>query len=348
MKIDGYLREYIAGEREHQQPASVKPFGVYDRLLDFTSRGKMIRGGLAHLAYSLYIDRTDPGLEEEIVKLGAVFELLQSALLIHDDIMDKDEMRRGSDTIYYQYVSFAREKDGWDAYHTGEAMGICSGDIAFFLAFNLLSSLRLPPDIHREICLLSTREMIHVGSAQMIDVYWGTRKNDIGEADVLDLYRYKTGRYTYALPFKAGAIIAGAPGEECGRIEKIGEELGIVFQIVDDELGLFGSEEKVGKPVGSDIREGKKTLHMLSLLHRASPDERKKVLSILGNPGITGNDIELVRSLMVKHGVRETIREKIKAMTEEVWGKTFALDMKNPLAGDILRQLIKYNMERVF
>src|SRR6056297_199031 len=256
--INHYLSEYLAGKsadlnRVHSMGGES---GV--KIQDFSGKGKMLRGGLVALAYFLtaaestaatndaiagtgtqekpkHPEKTSPTSEflippRAVSAVGGVMELFQSAFLIHDDIMDRDEKRRGGQSVYAQYVSLAQEKQFSDAYHTGEAMGICVGDIAFFLAFEILSEVSRATG-NMQISELCSRELSYVGVAQMLDVYWGQTKAPITEKEVFDLYRYKTGRYTFSLPLLCGGHLAGAKQEQLDDLERIGELLGIVFQL---------------------------------------------------------------------------------------------------------------------
>src|SRR6056297_2861440 len=248
--INHYLSEYLAAKSAELN--RVHPMGGESglKIQDFSGKGKMLRGGLVALAYFLTAagsgtqaksdhpgnsEKTAPTSEflvppRAVSAVGGVMELFQSAFLIHDDIMDRDEKRRGGQSVYAQYVSLAQEKQFSDAYHTGEAMGICVGDIAFFLAFEILSEVSRATG-NMQISELCSRELSYVGVAQMLDVYWGQTKAPITEKEVFDLYRYKTGRYTFSLPLLCGGHLAGAKSEQLDDLERVGELLGIVFQL---------------------------------------------------------------------------------------------------------------------
>jgi geranylgeranyl diphosphate synthase type I len=150
------------------------------------------------------------------------------------------------------------------------------------------------------------RELSMVCLAQMEDSKSG-EAHDLPSLDrVLSLYRYKTGRYTMVLPLQAGALAAGRP-DVLPHLETIGENLGILFQIQDDRLGLFGDERELGKPVGSDIREGKKTPYALFLMEALPPSEKSVFESILGKGTVSASEIEYVRWLVTKYGVDERV-----------------------------------------
>ena len=238
------------------------------RLLDFALRGKMVRGGLLLLGHEMHAAGGGRAAPRPVLRAAAAMEIIHSSLLIHDDIMDNDRLRRGGRTIFAQYEQAGRRARAVDPAAFGRSMGICAGDVGYFLAWEILSGLAVDAERKVELLALVSRELSYVGLAQMQDVAFSAFPRIPSRDDVLALYIYKTARYTFALPLMAGALIAGAPAAERRRLCELGERLGVIFQVRDDELGIFGSEAETGKPVGSDIREGKKTLLYLELIRR--------------------------------------------------------------------------------
>jgi geranylgeranyl diphosphate synthase type I len=284
-----------------------------NRLEDFAVQGKMIRGGLVSLGYSIL----RPDSPEITAPLGAAVELFQSALLVHDDIMDRDASRRGNLSLYYQYKELAETENLSDPYHTGESLGICAGDIAFFLAFDMISRIPVNGDIRSAITGTCARELAYVGNAQMIDVWWGAGTKRPTDQEVLHLYEYKTGRYTFSLPLMVGAMAAEAGEKLLGELKRFGIVIGTIFQLKDDEIGLFGNEKEIGKPVGSDIREGKKTLHYLYLEKKLSPENKERLAAIYGNREARDEDVSWVRTLMTELGIREEVNRVMSDLTKE-------------------------------
>jgi len=316
-----------------------------ERILNFTEKGKMLRGGLVALAYLLTREkRTKGALPESVTAAGAVMELFQSGFLIHDDIMDRDVKRRGIRSIFAQYGQFAQDNGIQDSYHTGESLGICVGDIAFFLAFDILSGIE-GRGVQSMIGLCA-REISYVGVAQMMDVYWGQTSAGVNEGDILELYRYKTGRYTFSLPMMCGALLSGADTARIKVLEEIGELLGVVFQLKDDELGLFGDENQLGKPIGSDITEGKKTPFFLRLMERVTEEERKKLLSYLGNDRMTGKDMDYIRNQVESLGIRREISDMCVNYADQARQRIGRIPDGDPAYRDILLEIIEYSLNR--
>lgn len=310
-----------------------------ERILSFALAGKMIRGGLVLKTYEMFSRENENSSTGrfDALRSAAAMELIQSGFLIHDDIMDRDQMRRGRDTVYYQYQKYGEEKTGNNnnSRHFGESMGICAGDIAFFLAFDLINASSVNSDIKGRMIALMSREITHVALAQMQDVWAGFSDDMPSEEEIFNLYRHKTARYTFTLPMMLGAELAGTDPENMAKLEKFGDLLGLIFQIKDDEIGIFGEQEKIGKPVGSDIREGKKTLFMMELFSRLKEEDKTHNFE----------DINWFRDKIESLGVHRDINSRLSRMAEEAEGilNTISLcedDHRNML------ELIQYSLER--
>ncbi|MBN1897898.1 MAG: polyprenyl synthetase family protein [Spirochaetes bacterium] len=314
---------------------------VIQRFEHFARQGKMIRGLLVILSYSMYKNR----LDHNAVAVASAMELLHSSFLIHDDIMDKDLLRRGLKTIFHQYSELGKSEHFNQAYHFGESMGICAGDIGFFFSWEILSNLKLKSNIKDTILNYWAQENQYVGLAQMQDVYLGLSHKKIEEKDILDLYRYKTARYTFSLPLALGALMAGQKKNTVTRLEKIGENLGIIFQIQDDYLGLCGDVKITGKPVGSDIKEKKKTLYYLTLMEKVNKTEKEKLENIFGNPDITIPMIGFVQKLIEKYKIDSFIFHKMKVLSQKTAILITSLNIARKYK-KILIELLEYSLAR--
>jgi geranylgeranyl diphosphate synthase type I len=315
------------------------------RLLAFASEGKMVRGGLLALSAEMH----GSALGRPIFAAAAAMELLHSSLLVHDDIMDNDRLRRGAPTLFAQYERLARRtgRTGPAAAESfGRSMGICAGDVGYFLAWDILSRLAVPPRRRAALLSLVARELAYVGIAQMQDVAFGAFPRMPQHDDVLDLYRYKTARYTFSLPLAAGAILAGAGQPAVRRLVALGTYLGVIFQIRDDDIGIFGSRRLTGKPVGSDIREGKKTLLYLECLRRAGGPEKKSLASLLGKPGLTAADVRTVRKAAERLGARQRLAELMDDLAREARRTVDTLDIAD-MHRAILREICAESARRL-
>lgn len=242
--VDNYLATYLAGKKS--KLIQVNTFGgdVIDRLIPFVTSGKTTRGSLAVYIYSLFQKTISP----DIYKAASALELYHSGFLIHDDVMDRDTLRRGKPSIWEQY----RVSSG--DIHTGISQAINTGDLCFFMAQELLTDIRLYEVV--------SRELQPVIVAQMQDMMSG-KSASMSKEDVMSLYRYKTARYTFSLSMSVGAMLAGAGQDNIDILDRLGESMGLLFQIRDDELSVEGESAITGKPTGSDLRNEKQTLATL-------------------------------------------------------------------------------------
>ncbi|HTZ50704.1 MAG TPA: polyprenyl synthetase family protein [Spirochaetia bacterium] len=339
--------------------ARVNPMGAeaVRRLLEFSVRGKMMRGCLVHLGWELARTKAAgspgdgaPG-DAAVTTVGAAMELFQSGLLVHDDIMDRDAVRRGQPSIFRQYEEEAERDGSADPAHVGQALGICAGDVAYFMAFELLAGGDVPAAVAARVLGLCARELSAVGVAQMQDVAWGASARPVGSQQILAMYTWKTGRYSFSLPLLAGAALAQGPADRhavqlAAGLEACGEGLGVLFQLRDDELGIFGTEEQTGKPLASDLREGKKTLLVSLLMEESTPAERRRLQDILGNPGCTVEDLDFVRGLAGSAPVRRGMRALVDDLTARAEQAIRDLPTGSEEARAALRSLLDFTTAR--
>jgi geranylgeranyl diphosphate synthase type I len=315
---------------------------VCQKMLDFSKNGKMIRGGMVVLASYLFKGSVD----QSTYDLAAVNELFHSAFLIQDDIMDRDRIRRGIPTISYQYAEKAAKAGYPDADHFGVSMGICFSDIVIFTAFKILGLIETRCPMHHSLTKLFVNEFIQVGLAQMQDVLNSHATDNVTEDEIMRLYLYKTARYTFSLPLMAGAMMTNQPDDVIENLSLIGEKLGLVFQIKDDEIGLFGDDAGIGKHVGSDIEEGKKTLYYLYLFQECSMEEKKELQGIFRKPGVNRQQIERVRNLVRHYAIDKRINETMAGLIRETKELIKTLPVVDEQYRDLLTSMADYSIKR--
>jgi geranylgeranyl diphosphate synthase type I len=345
--------DYLCKQYTPELPSGINGYLTWRRRLEaFLSEGKMIRGGLVLITEEFYRGTVSSGA----LAAASAMELMQAGLLIHDDIMDRDILRRGALSLYHQYQLLSRERGLRDPDHSGESLGICLGDIAFFLAMQALGQTGHTAMENRNMWTLISREFNLVALAQMRDVVYGASLQPVPLDDLIRLYACKTGRYTFSLPMMLGAILGGARESRLEMLSLFGEELGIVFQLKDDEIGLFGDPVETGKPADSDLAEGKQTVLMSLILKRLSGKEREKVLTILKSGSPSREDGDFVRRCAEDSGalgeVRRLMEEyagraeaRLPMIAEGGDGPADAADGGTGLAV-FLRGLIAYSLER--
>jgi geranylgeranyl diphosphate synthase type I len=346
-KISAYLKEFLSEKGTAFSNINTLGKDVCDRIFDFAIQGKMVRGGLVSLGFTMSRNGSFPKAgPEAVIQAGAAVELFQSALLMHDDIMDRDQMRRGFGSVFYQYARLAEGAGISDAYHLGESLGICAGDLAYFLAYEVLSRLEIDPHILRRVQTLVSRELAYVGIAQMQDIFWGASNKSVADEEVLRMYLYKTGRYTFSLPLAIGGLLAEQSEQNLSLLEKLGEHLGVIFQLKDDEIGLFGDQSEVGKPIGSDIREGKKTLYYGLLQKRASAEDLARIAYLIGNPDVDEQDVRYFRDLVVRLGVYEEVRNLIESLADKARALVPWLPGFRSEEREVMLKLLDYSLVR--
>jgi len=314
---------------------------VMTRLKKFSVLGKSIRGCLVMLSASMF----GCGRESEALKAGMAVELVHSGFLVHDDIMDNDLTRRGQPTVFAQYIPSGKKIGFKNPYMFGVSMGICAGDLAYFLAEGLLQDLAIEP-VRKDLLIAKFNdEITKVGLAQMDDVYWGPMKNSPPIRRIERIYSFKTSRYTFSLPLMMGAVIAGRPLEVQKLVEEIGEGIGLLFQLRDDTIGLLSSTGDIGKPAGSDVRENKKTLIRHYLYRKAGRQEKKKLDELFGKQDLSAADLALIRGIWEDSGMDEEMKRVAGPVVLKVKRNIRLLDVPQEYRG-VLEDLLAYVVER--
>ncbi|HYD35233.1 MAG TPA: polyprenyl synthetase family protein [Vitreimonas sp.] len=335
--LEQYLSQ-IASQFPHLEPSISQ---VSQQLLTFSTSGKMLRGAMTVMVYQMHGGQLLP----EAIKAGAALELFQSTLLIHDDIMDQDRMRRDQLSVYAQYEEQALKNNYRQPAHFGISMGICVGDIALFMVQDILASVKIGDDILAPVFRLLAKESIGTGLAQMMDTENGLSTHIPSVEEVRAVNIHKTARYTFCLPFMLGATLAGQSTPVVDKWAQLGETLGLLFQIKDDELGLFGKSAEIGKPAGSDIREHKKTLYYVYLMAAAEPAVKQKLVSIFGNPNLDEEMIEYVREQVMKVGAKAKVDAELTALESQSYAHIDQLAVADEYKA-ALRQFVQFNLLR--
>lgn len=302
---------------------------------------KRIRPVLMRVAYEGFGGTDTAG----ILRASCALELMQSFFLIHDDIMDRSELRRGRPTMHRQYAARYRGRVR-EADHFGQAMSILAGDLAGQQAILLLSQSPFPPERVTRALTRYAEVALDVCYGQALDMVLPERGlEEITEEEVLCVAEYKTAHYTIEGPLHLGAILAGAGEEELARLSAYGIPVGIAFQIRDDLLGMFGDEATIGKSAESDLREGKRTLLVLGAWERADAAQRAILKRALGNPGATAADLAAAREVIESTGTRAATIQRMRELVDRA--KEALADLPiTPRAAHFLLELADYVASR--
>ncbi|WP_062210333.1 polyprenyl synthetase family protein [Demequina oxidasica] len=262
--------------------------------------GKNLRPSLTLAAYA-GLGGDDPAA---VVPVAAAMEMLHTAMLVHDDILDHDEVRRGRPNVAgtrRAALSNAGLSQAQVNDHV-QAAALLGGDLALSSAYDLISRASLPAH-HRIACLdLITGAIRATIAGELLDMY--ANVTPPRDANSLLIAELKTATYTFVVPLHAGAQLAGADPTMVGHLDKIGTGLGLSFQLVDDDLGVFGDPAVTGKSVLSDLRAGKRTellRHGFELADRASLEV---LTHSIGNPDLDEEGAARVREILEESGAR--------------------------------------------
>jgi geranylgeranyl diphosphate synthase, type I len=304
--------------------------------------GKGIRGALVELAYMACGGTDAP----RILKASTFIELFHSAILIHDDFMDRDTMRRGIETIHKQYEKQALTSGiKIPAEHYGYAQAVNIGDSGMFYSWKQLLASDFPSEHLVEAGKIFSYYIGRLGLGQAMDMAI-TGNDNISEKEAMKVLLSKTGEYTSILPMTVGAALAGE--KNTARLEAIKKYalcFGWAFQIQDDVLGLFAKEQELGKPVGSDLREGKNTLLMIHLRRLGSPEQLEFQKYILGNVNVSSADTEKMKKILRDSGTLDHVLSIGNKYVQE--GITYISEITaDEDHAATLESLIVYMMER--
>ncbi|SEI89519.1 polyprenyl synthetase family protein [Demequina mangrovi] len=277
--------------------------------------GKAFRGRLILATF----DACGGSDREAAAGAAGALELFQTAALLHDDVLDDSDTRRGRPAAHRAFEARHREA-GWpgDPAAYGRAGAILAGDVALVAALRgaTLAARRagdVVGDLFDEMAALVTAGQhldMRVAAAPWADLA-------SLEHDITAVMRAKTASYTAEFPLALGAATAGAPAATIEALRAAGLPLGYAFQLRDDVLGLTGSPEVTGKPVGDDLREGKRTLLVWHVLAHGSLTERDAVLGVLGEQDASHDDLETAIAAVVSSGAIAAAEERIARHASE-------------------------------
>lgn len=278
-----------------QLPYERKPQSLYDPVKYVLSiGGKRVRPVLMLLAYNMY--KEDP---ERILMPACALETYHNYTLLHDDLMDNADVRRGVPTVHRK----------WDA-----NTAILSGDSMLVLAYHRM--LQCDADKQPEVMSLFTETALEIGEGQQYDMEFENR-NDVTEAEYIEMIRLKTS-VLLACALKIGAILAGASSEDADNLYKFGEQIGLAFQLQDDLLDVYGDPKVFGKAVGGDITCNKKTYMLINAFQRANDVQRAELERWVTAKDFDRNEkVAAVTDIYNQIGIRQICEEKINYYFEE-------------------------------
>ncbi len=234
------------------------------------------------------------GSVKQAIPAAAAIEMVHNFTLVHDDIMDNDEVRHGVPTVHVKF---------------GIPIGILAGDLLFSKAFETISGFAAPKEVSLSLISTLSRACSDVCEGQVLDISMAQSKVIPTELQYIEMIEKKTSSL-FVASCAMGALSANTTKLDVNRLSTYGKNLGISFQIIDDLIGVIGDPKVTKKPVGNDIREGKKSLPILLAIKLAEGKEKKTILDAFGNSSASKKEVEKAVEVISSLGIEETIRRK--------------------------------------
>ena len=268
---------------------------LYEAIREFSLRkGKRIRPLLLILSYLGYCHKSKKA-SANLYSASTCIEMLHNFMLIHDDIIDSSDLRRGKPTLHKLLGKTVRTTD---PKKLGYDLGIIAGDIVYALAIDAFLSIDEAPARKEKALRYFIQTAAFTAMGEFIDTVYGVEKlNNVTEKDVFLNYTLKTARYTFDCPLVVGAILGGASEKEISLLSELGILVGQAFQIQDDIIGIYGSQKSIGKSILSDLAESKKTLLVCHAYQHLRGKRRKLFLKHFNKPKKTYSDLVAVRKI---------------------------------------------------
>ncbi len=268
---------------------------------------------------------------ERLLDTAVAVELIHTFLLIHDDIIDRDALRHGQPTLHERYRAWGKKHlNLTDPEHFGDSIALIVGDMLFALGNDIIFNSGFP-DRYLYAALSRMQKIVAqtvVGQAR--DIYIEYRGEATSE-EIIAMYEKKTARYTVEGPLHLGALLAGGTPELAADLTRYALPVGIAFQIQDDILGMYGDETRIGKPIGSDIREGKITLLVSYIFEHADRATKQEVDQLLKRgAALTLMDIERIREIVRITGALDHAKDLARRNIEA--GKQALLHIQSSIA----------------
>lgn len=340
------MAEFFAAQRELLEGISPETLPLLEAIESLSTGGKRLRALLSYWGWrgAGGAPVTENRGTWSIVKAGMAVELFQTSALIHDDIIDRSDTRRGAPSVHKRFEA-AHEQNNWrgDAFNYGLTGGILAGDLTLAWSAEVFASLGEGALYGSPARTIFDRMRSEVLAGQYLDVYSEVLDTEDAASALqraLNVIRFKSAKYSCEHPFTIGGALAlqaralesgaGAISEEhpvLAGYRAFGLPLGEGFQLRDDELGVFGRPEVTGKPAGDDLREGKRTVLVALTSAALSEQEAALLHDSLGNPNLSDEQVERIRELMVSSGAFAEHERLIEQKSHAVFEALDALEL---------------------
>ena len=327
--IENRINEILDGEiKRYKDNCFIKE--SLEELKILSKGGKRVRGYLIKLGQMLFGKDDD-----SYIDIAAAIEIFQTAILIHDDVIDEADKRRGLDTINAKYAG-----------HIGISKAICIGDLGFFISYNIINNANISDDLKIEIMKVYSKTLYNTVNGEIIDVELPLKSLEyhkkMDDKLIYDIYVNKTAWYTIIGPILIGASSANASSLDKEKLMQMGENLGIAFQIKDDLLGLYSEDDSMGKTL-NDIKEGKQTIIYKYAIDHANKEEIEIINKYYGNSDVTIDENKIITDLFIKLGAKENAEKLELEYTKKGIDIINSMDVKNK---DLFMDFANYLLKR--
>ena len=351
-RVDAVLVQQAATLRRHLNAISTDALALAEPVDQMLTGGKRLRAALCYWSWRLHGGSAAEPDANSVIRVAAALELFQAAALFHDDVIDDSDRRRGVPTAH-RTLAEQHRANHWrgSSERFGSAAAILLGDLCLVASEEKFSSARPGLDDgafeHAREAFDEMRTEVTIG--QFLDIR--AQALPLGDDPAADLDRARTvirakaARYSVEHPVVIGAALAGASAEQLARCRAFGLPLGEAFQLRDDLLGVFGEPATTGKPAGDDLREGKRTVLVALALQHADANDRAFIATRLGDPGLTPDDVERLRGILLGSGAVAGVEALIASLRAEAMAALGTIDGTSDGA-EMMRRLAQALVDR--
>jgi len=279
-KVNSYLERKLNGEPKELYNAA-------SHLI--TSGGKRLRPYMVLKSCEILGGKT-----KDALPAAAAIEMVHNFTLVHDDIMDNDEMRHGVFTVHKKF---------------GMSVAILAGDVLFSKAFQVITSSKVSNKRNADLVSRLAKACVDVCEGQLLDIEMAKNKKIPTQAEYIKMISKKTAAL-FDVSCSMGAICSNAKEKDISNLSSFGKNLGIAFQITDDLIGVMGDSKITKKPVGNDLREGKKSLPIVLAISKAKGKDKQIILKSFGNSNATKKDLENAIKIIRVLGIEKVVRNQ--------------------------------------
>lgn len=339
----------IALYSKQLQQSTLQEYGAHARLgadtfLDILGRGgKRIRGALTMVGYEMS-DGRDTAM---ILQAARAIEMIHAYILMVDDFQDRSSLRRSDKTAHVLLADYHQQHHlAGDSDHFGASIAWNAALVGNHLAQTILANLNVDPSLRTQVLNMVNRTMITTGHGQTSDII-NEVSLSVDEEAVDRMMEWKTANYTILNPLQVGMILAGADNKDIEAITPYARHIGRAFQITDDIIGSFGSEEQLGKSPMDDIREGKRTLLTVYALNHTTSGDKNFLIQVLGNSHLKPAEFERCKEILVKSGAVDYAKRQAEVHAKAA-RRIFSKEKTNWSAAGVqfLRGFAQYILQR--